>query len=127
MCAWQPLSRVSIGTVNPGIAENQSFSLTNFVPSDAKEVLIFATISTGEFPTDENDKVGILSMWTSNGPLEYKKHLSYHMFHQVAWSINSDNMSFPVTPDMTLYLSFEPPLPEGGQQSVNVYVTGYRT
>ena len=125
MCAWQPISRVSIGKVRLNTNEIQSFSLEDYVPSDAKEVLIFATISTGHFSNAE-DKVGYMTMWTSNGPLKYEKYLSYHMYPQNAWSTNSDNMFFPVTPNKTLHLSFDTLIPEDGGKFINVYVTGYR-
>ncbi len=128
---WIPIAKTKLGTVDLTAPNSiQEFDLSAAgVPPEAKEVLVYATISTG---WNENaDKDAELTLWTSIGQQEYKKFLYAHPYKQDAWSYNSENMSFPAPMDMKLRVEYTGPASSGTGGSSNnmgstVYVTGYR-
>ena len=106
------------------LPSTQKFSLLSAgVPRSAKEVLIYITLATGNNgAVDNNIEV---TVWTTDGELEYKKYLFGRLYAQESWSYNSENMSFPVTPDLALNVQYSGPVPvERG--FCQVYVIGYR-
>ena len=102
----------------------QRFNLTAAgVPTSAKEVLIYITLMTGYNTCPESDIE--VAVWTSDGEQEYKKYLFGYLYRQTSWSYNSENMSFPVTPDLALNVQYTGPTSIEKYQC-HVYVIGYQ-
>ena len=123
---WQPIAKTKLGDVDLQKPSSiQTFNLSAAgVPHSAKEVLIYITLRTG-WDTGMDDDIEV-AVWTTDGVLEYKKYLYGHLHGQDAWSYNSENMSFPVTPDLTLNAQFSGPPPQQHSDECQVYVIGYR-
>ena len=123
---WQPIAKTKLGDVDLQKPSSiQTFNLSAAgVPHSAKEVLIYITLRTG-WDTGRSDDIEV-AVWTTDGVLEYKKYLYGHLYGQDAWSYNSENMSFPVTPDLTLNAQFSGPPPTQKLDECQVYVIGYR-
>ena len=123
--AWQPLPWTPLGEVdvrNTGSVQTYSFADAG-VPGLAKEVLIYVTLRTGY--NDGQDAQIQVALWTTDGVLQYKKYLYNHLYPQVAWSCNSENMFFPVgSCDLTLYAQVMGPEPKAA--FCYLYVIGYR-
>ena len=104
---------------------SQPFNLLSAgVPRSAKEVLIYITLATGNNITGSNNDMEV-AVWTTDGALEHKKFLYGRLYAQESWSYNSENMSFPVTPDLALNVQYigEARVERGW---CTVYVIGYR-
>ena len=122
---WKPLARTELGDVSFKTHSTQTFNLSaTGVPSSAKEVFIYITMMTGYNTCPDSDIE--VAVWTSDGNTEYKKYLFGHLYHQTAWSYNSENMSFPLTPGHhTLNVQYTGPTSIEKYQC-HVYVIGYQ-
>ena len=72
---------------------------TASVPNDAKKVIVYAKVQSGNVPGQDKSGELVVSSTTITGFIERK--LSYHVYHQNSWSFNSENMRIPLTPGMT--------------------------
>ena len=117
---WIPLGKVDFSKT--GSVQTYSFADAG-VPGLAKEVLIYVTLRTGYNESPDADIH--IALWTTDGMLQYKKYLFNHLYPQVAWSCNSENMFFPVgSCDLTLYAQVMGPEPKAAFCSL--FLIGYR-
>lgn len=106
----------------PGVT--QTYDLTKAgVPSDACEVLIYATIITGNSKGVDAD-IEVTLYTTDETGLQYKKYMGGHLYNQNAYTRNTENMFFPIAPGhQMLYAQYTGP---SSNYKCNLYVTGYR-
>lgn len=106
----------------PGVTQTYDLAKAG-VPSDAREVLIYATMITGNSEGVDAD-IEVTVYTTDETGLQYKKYLGGHLYNQNAYTSNTENMFFPIAPGhQTLYAQYTGP---SSNYNCNLYVTGYR-
>ncbi len=103
---WTPITKTRIvfmKLTHPGVT--QSYSIPRAVPNSAKAVLIYASVQCGHTRPDTFQDITIFTEGLYGYP-RYKKYLLVHSYHQKAWSFNSDNMWFPMSPNRRVYVSY---------------------
>ena len=121
---WTPLPKTHIGNVDFTVQTPQNFTLPSIVPPCANEVLIYVYIKSGLNMGKDTDIE--VSLWTTDGVLNYTKYLFSHIYRQDAWSYNSKNMFFPVTKQRVLHAMTSTSLNSRQYTACSLYVTGYR-
>ena len=106
----------------PGVTQTYDLAKAG-VPSDAREVLIYATMITGNSEGVDAD-IEVTVYTTDETGLQYKKYLGGHLYNQNAYTSNTENMFFPIAPGhQMLYAQYTGP---SSNYNCNLYVTGYR-
>ena len=101
----------------------QSFSYDGLVPSNAREVLFYVAGQAGN-NNDRDEEVEVV-LETTEGAIRYTKYFLMHLYHQNAWSFNSENMWFPATANRSISVKY-PGRPFNPNGSLCIYVIGYR-
>ena len=90
---WISVPETEIGTFVLQEATTESFLIPNVIPDDARDVLVFASISSGHTSRVPYDNVKI---YTLRGSRRYEQYLGLRTWDQNAVNTNSDNMWFPM-------------------------------
>lgn len=98
---WMPIDR-HIGSAKLNHPELYQFSIANIVPDTATQLLIYATVYSGNTygPTVFTD----VSVFVYIDGKRLSQHLYITGYHQEAYSSNTDNMWFPVPSDKLVYV-----------------------
>ncbi len=120
---WTFLGEIYLGALPTNAITTVSYPLSDIVPSNAKEVLIYVYVRTGDY----NNPGGNLEfkIYTQEGTTEYAHYFFAHPYAQVAWSYNSDTFWLPLTSDnMIICTSLGQPVTGNGSGSI--FLIGYR-
>lgn len=92
---WTSVPKKQIATVDLSKLGEQNFGFGEYIPTAAKEVLVYVNLQVGNSnPHDVRDDIKI---FTKDGANEYAQYMAIHTYNQNAWVTNSNNMWFPVT------------------------------
>jgi hypothetical protein len=118
---WTSISIRQIGSSTLRSVGTSSYVIPSSIPSNAKEVLVYAEVLAGY---SSPDTLARLKLFTEEGSKRYEQYILVHTYPQNAYSINSDNMWFPLMSNRRLYM-YKPRV-LGGNVIARVYVIGYR-
>ena len=93
------------------------------IPSEANEVIIFATLRSG---TMNNDREGLFDVTvpdTDNGPIT--RSIFFRTYNQGSWSFNSEYFTLPIGSSRTVTAQVKTAA-TGGNFEAAVTVVGYK-
>ena len=97
------------------------FDIPSVIPSSAREVLLLASADVGNSAPLETQ---YLKIYTFQDGRNFEKYLVFKTYTQYAWSTNSDNLWFPMTPSRQVYVELTNALT--GNIGFFLYAIGYR-
>ena len=100
----------------------QSYDIPSVIPSSAKEVLVLADVQAGY--SGPNDVIHYVKIYTQQNSHKFEKYIVLKSYHQSAWSVNSDNLWFPMTANRKVYV--ESSRAHTMNLKLNLNVIGYR-
>ena len=117
---WTSIPRVEFGTSNLQSAGTTSFLIPSSIPDDAKEILVYVEIITGDRPTSRSH----IKLYTEEGSKRYEQYFVVRTWSTGGRGSNSDNMWFPLMRNRRLYL--ETPAAYSNGVYIAVHAIGYR-
>ena len=99
---WTSVARTKIGSTQLRHAGTYSYDIPSVIPSSAKEVLVLADVQAGY--SSPNDLIHYVKIYTQQKSRKFEKYIVLRSYHQSAWSINSDNLWFPMTTGRKVYV-----------------------
>ena len=118
---WTSVPMTTIGESDLTKAGTETYIIPNVIPSNAREVLISASVRSGNSNRGPYDNIKISTRIDSNS---YEKYLRIDSWDQSAFSTNSDNMWFPMPPNRRVYLTV--PNTHGANAGARIFAIGYR-
>ena len=119
---WTSVPRTKIGSSQLRHAGTVAFDIPSVIPSSAKEVLVLADMQTGY--SSPNDVIHYVKIYTQQNSHNFEKYIVLKSYHQSAWSINSDNLWFPMTTGHKVYV--ESAKAHTQNLILNLHAIGYR-
>ena len=99
-----------------------AYDIPYVVPSSATEVLMLATVQVGySWP---RDRVHYIKMYTQRNHRHFEKYIVVKSYNQNAWSTNSDNLWFPMTPSRQVFVKLS--AAHASNIEFTLHVIGYR-
>ena len=118
---WTSVPITSIGSTNLRHPNTFSFVIPSVIPSAAKNVLIYAILSSG------GANIGItlhLKVFTQDGSNKrFEKYLYLLSYYQNAVNTNSDNMWFPMPSNRRIYMTVDRDV--GAHCGAQLFAIGY--
>ena len=96
--------------------------ITENVPSDACEVIVYAYVKTG---TGSGDRDGAFRFSTITKQGRIERDLFFHTYSQNAWSYNSENIVLPVGEEKVVHAAIDRATTSPGL-ACQAKVVGYR-
>ena len=117
---WTSVPRTIIGSTQLRDVGLESFDIPSVIPSSAKEVLVLADMQVGY--SGPPGVLNYVKIFTTNSRT-FEKYIVLRSAHQNAWSVNSENMWFPMTAGRRVYIESE----EAHNQNLilNLHAIGY--
>ena len=120
---WTSVPRTELGQSKLGQVTTESFVIPAVIPDSARDVLIFASVSSGYSGKASYDEVKI---FTQRGSKHYEQYLGVATWTQSAINTNSDNMWFPMPNNRRVYVTV-PKAFGGPGTTFRIAVVGYTT
>ena len=98
---WTSVPITKFGDIPLTVPETFSFTIPSIIPSDAKEVLLYVGVSSG----NTIEQMQSVKIFTQIGSHTYAKYLMLYTYPQSAINANSDNMWFPMPPNRSVLLT----------------------
>lgn len=120
---WTPLN-ADLGEMgyNAGITP---YMLPSNIPSQAKEVLVYAFVRKGAFGASPGvDHTYTFYTVEGRGNLKYAYKLFFYEYSNTGWSFNSDTFWLPVTSEKKLYVELDNTIT--GNKFSGLQILGYR-
>ena len=119
---WTSVPISSLGDIALTVPETLSFIIPSIIPSDAKEVLLYVGVYSGDQAIKE--QMQSVKIFTQIGRNTYAKYLMLYTFPENAVNSNSDNMWFPMPPNRSVLLTLTDKL--NGNAYAQLSAIGYR-
>ncbi len=119
---WTSVPLTQIGSSTFRHSGTLSYEIPAVIPSDAKEVLVYANFQHGT--SGPSDRISHFKIFTEDGVHDYAKYITLHAYGQNAWNTNSDNLWFPMPSNRRVNLNVPNVL--NGNIYGTLYVIGYR-
>ena len=119
---WTSVTRTKIGSTQFRNTGTEAFDIPSVIPSSAKEVLVLADMQTGY--SGPNDVISYVKIYTKRSSRNFEKYIVLRSYHQSAWSVNSDNLWFPMTTGRKVYV--ESAKAHTQNLVLNLHAIGYR-
>ena len=120
---WTSVPKTEIGTSTLQEATTESFAIPDAIPDKARDVLVYASISSGYNPKSSYDD---LKISTQRGTKNYEQYLGIATWPQNSINTNSDNMWFPMPNNRRVYVTI-PKAFAGSGTTFRIAVAGYTT
>jgi hypothetical protein len=121
---WKSIGLINLGNSNfrtTAVPATFSYEIPDTVPDDAKEILVYARIWSGNnSPRRTTDFI----IYTEEGDDKYRQYLYSETYSTHArYNTNSDNLWFPMPSNRRVFLVVPHTINEAGG---SLYVIGYR-
>lgn len=98
--SWTSVPLTAIGSTNLQHAGTLAYTIPSVIPSNAVEVLVYASVRCGYSAHITQD----IKIYTQQGTRRYEKYLFMTSWPQSAYNTNSDNMWFPMATNRRIYM-----------------------
>ena len=115
-----PMTRIAYSTLRH--TGTLAYDIPSMIPSSAREVLMLASIQTGY--SGPRDRVQYIKIYTQQNHRHFEKYIMVKSYDQGAWSTNSDNLWFPMTPSRQVFVELT--TTHYGNILFTLHVIGYR-
>ncbi len=119
---WTSVTKFLIGASDLTRVGTFSYEISDMIPSSAREVLIHATLNSGN---SNNEPTQDIKIFTQIGENRYEQYIFSHSYPQMELNTNSDNMWFPMPPNRRVYLTVTTAFRSNA--GAQIYVIGYRS
>ena len=118
---WTSVPITRIGGTNLRHPSTFSYTIPDVIPSTAREVLIHASLHSGNALPDRSQH---LKIFTQEGNNRYETYLYVLSYSQPAYNTNSDNMWFPMPSNRRIMMVVS--TDEGPSCGAELHAIGYR-